>query len=84
MGRAGRDAGQPADLLEGEAAPEMGDHDLALFQRQRFQRGGRGRAVQRGMFGRRKPRGLAGGGVRLVAASAAGGAAALSAALRTT
>ena len=74
MGGAGRDAGQPADLLERKAAPEVGDHDLALLQGQRFQRGGRGLAVQRGMFGRCEPRRPVGGGVHLVAASAASGA----------
>ena len=84
MGGAGGDVGEPADLLEWEAAPEVGDHDLTLLQGQHFQGGGRGLAVQRGVFGRRKPCGPAGGGVRLVPAAAAFGAAALSAPLRTT
>ena len=50
MGGAGGNAGQPADLLEREAAPEVGDDDFAFLDRQRFQGGGRSFAVEARRF----------------------------------
>ena len=73
-----------ADLLEGEAAPEVGDHDFALVHRQRFQRGRRGLAVQPGVFRRGEPRRPAGGRLGFMPEASAGGAALLKAPLRTT
>ena len=84
MGGAGRDADQPADLLEREAAPEMGDDDFAFLDRQRFQGGGRGFAVERGVFLRGEPCGPAGGDFGLMAPPSAFGAGRARAPLRTT
>src|SRR6185437_13474199 len=64
MGRTRRYAGQFANLFKGQAAPEMSDENLTLFDGQPLQRRRGDRAIESRRIRRREPTGhsLGGGG----------------------
>jgi hypothetical protein len=55
MGRTGTYTAQVADLLEGQAAPEMSHDRFTLFHRQPSQCGRRSLGIEPGEIGRQKP-----------------------------
>ena len=66
MGGARRNAGQPANLIESQTAPEMGDDDFPFIKWKDLQSGGRFPPVDGGAFRRREPMRSTGRGDRFM------------------